>query len=332
MLWLAQSVALIDQVILRGQSSLKFAELSLKLFPNIIVSALPLAELGAALYVLNLMATHAEILVMQSSGVNPMRIARPFILIGIMAMLILFVFTLYITPTANRELRQETTQIQNDFANNVVISGQFLFPDENITLFADRSLSSGEMVNIFIEDRREENTVRSYFADRGILLHEPNGTKIALIDGVMQESDLLNGEFSQVEFKRSELVAQTNNEAQSLNLWTMERETNELFRAARQNPIANSNALGELIGRVTIPLLGFMLPGIAALYFLSSKYSKHGYSRRILYAALIGIFCALIIFSIPNLVHQNPSMFWLPAIPILIYCFVYFRARRAITK
>ena len=68
--WMTQSLRLLDLVINGGQSASTFAYLTLLMVPNLLVIIVPIALFGAALYTLNRLNTESELVVMWSAGVK----------------------------------------------------------------------------------------------------------------------------------------------------------------------------------------------------------------------------------------------------------------------
>src|SRR5205085_4000128 len=65
-IWMTQSLRLLDIVINRGQSAVTFAYLTMLMLPSLLVVIVPIAFFGAALYVLNRLNSDSELVVMWS--------------------------------------------------------------------------------------------------------------------------------------------------------------------------------------------------------------------------------------------------------------------------
>ncbi|HEY1708625.1 MAG TPA: LptF/LptG family permease, partial [Rhizomicrobium sp.] len=75
--WLTQSLRLLDLVINRGQSAATFAYLTLLILPSLLVIILPIAFFAGTLYALNKLSTDSELVVMWASGYSRAQLALP---------------------------------------------------------------------------------------------------------------------------------------------------------------------------------------------------------------------------------------------------------------
>src|SRR3982074_73844 len=75
--WMTQSLRLLDLVINRGQSAAIFAYLTMLMIPSLLVVIAPIAFFGAALYALNKLNNDSELVVMWSAGVSRLQLAAP---------------------------------------------------------------------------------------------------------------------------------------------------------------------------------------------------------------------------------------------------------------
>src|SRR5947199_8460740 len=78
-IWMTQSLRLLDIVINRGQSAALFAWLTMLMLPSLLVVIAPIAFFGAALFALNRLNTDSELVVMWSAGVSRLQVALPVI-------------------------------------------------------------------------------------------------------------------------------------------------------------------------------------------------------------------------------------------------------------
>ena len=86
--WLTQSLRLLDLVINRGQSAPVFAYLTLLMLPSLLTVIVPVAFFGAALYSLHKLNNDSEMVVMWSAGVSRLQLAVPVLIAAGVAMAI----------------------------------------------------------------------------------------------------------------------------------------------------------------------------------------------------------------------------------------------------
>src|SRR5947199_6035336 len=75
--WLTQSLRLLDLVINRGQSAPTFVYLTMMMLPQLLVIILPIAFFGGALYGLHRLNAESELVVMSASGYSRVQLAVP---------------------------------------------------------------------------------------------------------------------------------------------------------------------------------------------------------------------------------------------------------------
>ena len=73
--WMTQSLRLLDLVINRGQSAAIFAYLTMLMLPSLLVIIVPIAFFGAALYALNKLNNDSELVVMWAAGISRLQLA-----------------------------------------------------------------------------------------------------------------------------------------------------------------------------------------------------------------------------------------------------------------
>ncbi|MHA1127727.1 MAG: LptF/LptG family permease, partial [Alphaproteobacteria bacterium] len=85
-LWLAQTLPLMEIIIDSGQSGFIFLEFSAFILPNVLVIVLPLAAFAATLFTINRMFDESELVVILSAGLSPTRIIRPVTIFAVFVM------------------------------------------------------------------------------------------------------------------------------------------------------------------------------------------------------------------------------------------------------
>ena len=76
-IWLGQSLKIIDTVVNNGQSARVFLEFSVLLLPTVLSIVLPIAAFAATLYAVNRLFGDSEIVVMFASGLSGPSLVRP---------------------------------------------------------------------------------------------------------------------------------------------------------------------------------------------------------------------------------------------------------------
>lgn len=166
-IWITQALRELDLITSKGQTIVVFLTVTSLSLPTLVTVISPVALFIAVIYTLNKLNGDSELIVMSAAGMPPARLLRPFMALAGLVCFIVTFLTIYVMPASFQELRDLITKIRADFVANVVKEGQFTSLDSGITFhFRERS-SSGALLGIFMQDRREEGKTVIYVAERG---------------------------------------------------------------------------------------------------------------------------------------------------------------------
>jgi lipopolysaccharide export system permease protein len=185
-IWLGQSLRIIDTVVNNGQSAGVFLEFTLLLLPTVLSIVLPVAAFAATLYTMNRLFTDSEIVVMFASGLSSLSLVRPVLMFSSLVMAVVFALTLYAMPTAQRELKSRISEVKGDVAAAFLREGAFLSPVRGVTVYLRGMGQPGEMLGVFVHDERNDDEIITYTAERAVLLNDTDGTRLVMFDGVAQ--------------------------------------------------------------------------------------------------------------------------------------------------
>jgi lipopolysaccharide export system permease protein len=102
--WLSQSLRLLDLVINRGQSAPTFVYLTMLLLPSLLVLILPIAYFAGTLYGLNKLNADSELVVMSACGQSRSQLAAPVMVAAVVAMMFTYLCSLYLMPLGQRTM------------------------------------------------------------------------------------------------------------------------------------------------------------------------------------------------------------------------------------
>src|SRR5438045_7770585 len=94
---------------------------------------------------------------MNASGMSPWRIFRPFLTTALVVSALVLWVSAYVAPSGLRELRDWATKVKADFVVNVVQPGRFINIERGLTLHIRQRRPDGQLLGIFIHDRRDHN-------------------------------------------------------------------------------------------------------------------------------------------------------------------------------
>ncbi len=187
--WINRAVRLFDQIIASGETALVFFEISALILPSVVVFVLPIAAFTASVTVINRLNAESELVVAQSTGFGPFRLARPVLVFGIIGAAFMMVLTHFLVPKSQLRFAERQAEISEDVAARFLIEGSFVHPIEGITLYVRSITPEGELLNLFLSDEREVKTggVQStYTAQRALILRTNDGPRLLMFEGMAQ--------------------------------------------------------------------------------------------------------------------------------------------------
>ncbi|MEM1064742.1 MAG: LPS export ABC transporter permease LptF [Pseudomonadota bacterium] len=184
--WVNQAVRLFDFLIGSGQSAVVFLEFTALSLPNVIRIVVPVAAFAATLYVANRLSSESELVVVQSTGYSPFRLARPVAFFGAFVAVFVALLVHLIVPAAHSRLVDRQAEVTENVTARFLVEGQFMHPAPGATIYIREITPTGELRDLFLRDAREENRHVTYTSTRALLLRGENGPRLAMFDGMAQ--------------------------------------------------------------------------------------------------------------------------------------------------
>lgn len=187
--WINRAVRLFDQIIASGETAVVFFEISALILPSVVVFVLPIAAFTASVTVINRLNSESELVVAQSTGFGPFRLARPILAFGIIGAAFMMVLTHFLVPASQLRFAERQAEISENVAARFLIEGSFVHPVEGITLYVRAITPEGELLNLFLSDEREaaEGGLQfTYTAQRALILRTEAGPRLLMFEGMAQ--------------------------------------------------------------------------------------------------------------------------------------------------
>lgn len=184
--WLIQSLSLLDLVINRGQSAITFLYLGLLLLPTLLAIILPLSFFFGALTALQRMSGDSELVVMASAGYSMRQLAMPVMTAAMIVMALTWLCSLYLMPAGQRALHAKEGDIRADIGAALLNEGQFNNPAKGLTVFIRSISAEGGITGILAHDGRDPARPLTYIAERGQIAQTAAGARLILLDGTLQ--------------------------------------------------------------------------------------------------------------------------------------------------
>jgi lipopolysaccharide export system permease protein len=201
-IWLTHALREIDLMTNQRQTILTFIGITGLLIPMLVLVIAPLALVVAVGHTLNRLNTDSEIVVMNASGMSPWRIFRPFLTTTLVVSFLVLLVSAYVAPAGLRELRDWATKVKADFVVHIVQPGRFINIERGLTLHIRERRGDGQLLGIFIDDRRDPNERATSLAEYGEIVETGRGTFLVLINGSVQRMESGRPDPTIVKFER----------------------------------------------------------------------------------------------------------------------------------
>lgn len=324
--WVNRAVLLFDQLIGEGHSTRVFLEISALTLPNVIRLVLPVSAFAAAVFVTNRLSQDSELVVMQSTGFSPFRLARPVVVFGLIVAVLIGILMNFLVPVSRVMLAEREAALNDNLAARFLHDGRFLHPSDGVTFYIREITASSQLLGVFIMDERNPDERVTYVAQSALLARSDSGPKLLMMDGSVQRL-ATDGRLSVTRFSDFTYDVSTLQTAESADRREVETVSTpellfadeEMMRSQRWKPGVVAQ---ELHGRFAQPLLGIAgaMVGFSAL--LIGAFSRFGLWKQILGAILLLILIQLVATQANALVSKSasawPALYAAPAVGVMI--------------
>jgi lipopolysaccharide export system permease protein len=311
--WLSQSLRLLDLVINRGQSAPTFVYLSMLMLPQLMVVILPIAFFGGVLYGLHRLSVDSELIVMSASGYSRAQLSIPVLAAAAIVMACTYVCALYLMPMGQRAMKAEVVSIRADIGAALLSEGTFNTPAKGLTVFIRELLPDGHIYGILVHDNRNAKRPTTYIAQSGVLAQTSAGGRLIMLDGTIEQSALGGAHLSVLKFQRYVFdLDQFASQQHETDLETSERTLPELFwpRFAKDPGQKTRNIyFAEGHNRLTAPLycITFALLALAAV--TRGRRVRGAYAIRLTVASVAAGLIRLFGYAAQGMVARHPPAF-----------------------
>jgi lipopolysaccharide export system permease protein len=202
-IWVTQALRDIDLMTSQGQTILVFIGITGLIIPLLVLVIAPIALLIAVAHTLNKMSTDSEIIVMNAAGMSPRLLFRSFLSVAVVVSILVTAISAYGAPKGLRMLRDWLTEVRANVVSTIVQPGRFTSIESGVTIHIRERRANGQLLGIFLDDRRNPNERITVVAETGELLDNDNGTFLILQTGVLQRQQVSDRDPAMVKFDRN---------------------------------------------------------------------------------------------------------------------------------
>ena len=317
--WLSQSLRLLDLVINRGQSAPTFFYLTLLMLPDLLVIILPIAFFAGTMFGLNKLNSDSELVAMTAAGYSSFQLAVPVLMVGLMVTALTYFNTLWLMPFTQQAMEQQEINIRADIGAAILTEGTFNTPAPGLTVFIRDLSSDGQIHGILVHDNRDAAHPITYIAQSGLLAQTPMGARLIMRHGTIEQSSQRGAKLSVLKFRSYvfDLDQFANARSQGI-LQIHERYLNQLFWPHLPASLPDRQKLENIFvaeghNRLAEPLYSLVFALIALAAVTQGRRARGAYALRLFLASTIAGGIRILGYGIQGLAARDPMMI------ILIY-------------
>lgn len=321
--WVNRAVVLFDRLIADGHSAGVFLEFTALSLPGVIALVLPMASFAAAVYVTNRLMGDSELTVVQATGYSPWRLARPVAMFGLIVALMMSALTHVLVPASMAQLKEREVEISGSVSARLLREGAFLHPGPGVTFFIRDITPEGELRDVYLSDRRQDDREVTYTAERAYVVQAEEGPRLVMVSGLAQTlrpdtRTLSTTLFQDFTYDISTLIVQNQNlslRPRHLPTWDLLTRP-EAMAALTDVPRARINE--ELHGRFQQALLGLVAALIGFSTLLTGSFSRFGVGRQIVVAIFLLVLIKLVESAVTEPTRNSAALWPLIYLPSVV--------------
>lgn len=332
--WFGKALRMFDRLLGKGQSSWLFFELTFLTLPPVAASTLPIASFAAAVFVINRLSSDSELIVMKAAGRSALRIIQPTAVFGILIALFMSFLTHFIIPDSSKKLSSLRSQINQNITSSFLTEGEFMHPTPGFTLYIGEVRLDGELMRVFLSDRRDKHNPVTISSKKAYLVQNENSIQLLMVDGMTQNMLEKENRLNTTRFDDFSLdISRLFDSGYSVRESVTHARTTDLFRQPSQVAASTKVTLGavafELHNRFAQPLFCIIAAVLGAATLLTGAYSRFGVWRQIGIAFFLLVGLKLLESAVSANVLKNSGLWFLMYAPsiagtVLIWAILHF--------
>jgi lipopolysaccharide export system permease protein len=308
--WLTQSLRLLDLVINRGQSASTFIYLTVLILPSLLVIILPIAFFAGTLYALTKLNTDSELVVMASAGYSRAQLTVPVMIAAFIVIALTYLCGLYLMPAGQRAMKDKVLDIRADVGTALLDEGEFNTPTLGLTVFIRELNSDGQIRGVLVHDSRNKKHPITYLAERGQLAQTPAGARLIMYQGTIEQTDASGAQLSVLKFKSYIFdLDQFAGPARAAERASSERYLSELlWPEPTIKPTVRAAYFAEANNRLSQPLYCFAFGLIALAVITRGRRARGAHALRITMAVIAAAALRIAGYGVQGLGTHHPAL------------------------
>lgn len=311
-IWLSQSLRFVEMIIEHGASAGMFLQLTMLLVPSLLIIALPIALFIVVLFIFSKMTSDRELVVMSATGLSPLQLAKPALIVAGGMVAFSYLLNLYVLPESYRMFEELKWHIRFNYSQVLIEDGSFNTVGDNVTVYIRERAPDNSLRGIFVHDNREPNAPVTIMAKRGSLVRIDDSARIVMFDGSRQVLESSSGKYSTLFFDRY-----------SFSIDEFQKAHEERNRDSRELTVLellNVEALPDVPDhdhdrfyveghkRLISPLLNLGFTATALVCMFAGGFTRRNQTRRVVAAVVVVLLIQLLVLGAEKMSARNAEM------------------------
>ena len=333
LIWLTQSLRLVELVVNRGLSLRVFLQLSGLLVPNFIAVILPITTFVVVLFVYQRLSGDRELTVLRGAGLSQFSLARPALMLAAISTAAGYLLNLWLVPLSSEAFKEYQFELRNKVAAFLLQEGVFTPISDQLTVYVRSRDTDGTLRGIMVEDDRQSNSRSTILAETGRLVATGNTPRVLLDNGSREEIDAKTGRLNVLTSEQDTIDLASNGKGDEQRF----RDVSEMSMQELLNPYPSAppseaaKMIIEAHKRLSQPLTAASFTMIGLLAVLAGGFRRGGNIVRPL-AAVFGLVGLIGLgLAVPSVATRHlaliPLIYVEAILPGLLCAWVLFLAR-----
>ncbi len=319
--WLTQSLKIMDMIVSNGISLWSFLKLTFLVLPNFIIIISPIVVFVVCLFCYSRMSVDRELHVLRAIGMSSFRISRPALFFALIITLVNYAMVFYFIPTSFSAFRSLQWELRYDVSNILIKEGEFVSLENNFNLFIKNRDEKGNLQGIMINDNRTSDKKTTTLAEKGALINSNGIPKIILENGIRQENSLNSERFSTLQFDKYLIdFGLIEKNADNRTKKPKEMFVWDLLTLTEKDGFSASDIRKfrvEAHSRFVKPLYNILFYIIACVGILASSFSRYGQTKSMIFSIAAMVTLQSLQIALENIADGNLS--YLPLLYLNVF-------------
>jgi lipopolysaccharide export system permease protein len=273
LIWLIQSLHFITLVVDRGLSLFGFLWLTGLLVPSFVAVILPITTFLVVQFIYSRLEGDRELTALRAAGRSPFALARPALLVALLAVMTGYMLNIWILPASYGAFREREFEIRNSLAAFLLQDGVFTRVSPDLTVYVRRRDPNGTLHGILVDDARNKNSHATILAESGRLIQVSGHPEVLLLNGSRQEIDKQTGRLDMLTFAQNTIDLSRKNKVEERDRDVTEMSIGELLHPA--DSAQAPKMIVEANRRLSGPLTAGSLALVALVGVLTGAFRRN---------------------------------------------------------